>query len=107
MNPQQIIAETLGAYLTSPQPAQYLRPLPPDLAAWYCHTIDGGHSILGLLAANVAPWPTDPTDYLVPIPVKSVLRGYRTERGYIVATSPDIRYDSTLGLIVPEEDNEY
>jgi len=106
MNPQQVINTVLGTYLTQPQP-MYPRELPPDLAAWYCHTIDGGHSILGLLAASTEPWPNDPTDYLVPIPVKSVLRGYRAARGYVVATSPELRCSSELGLIVPEEDNKY
>lgn len=106
MNPRQIITESLGAYLTQPQPA-YPRPLPADIAPWYCYTGDGGHSVLGLLAEQVELWTDNPLDYLVPIPVKSVLRGYRVEHGYIVSTSPDVGYDRNRGLLTPREDDEY
>jgi hypothetical protein len=106
MNPRQIIRESLGAYLKQSQPG-YPTPLPIDLESWYCYTVDGGHSILGLIAAHAEPWPDDPKGLLVPIPVKSVLRGYRIEQGYVVATSPAISYDRNLGLVVPREDDEY
>lgn len=106
MNPKQIIQDSLGTYLKVPQP-RYPQAMPPNIAPWYCYTVDGGHSILGLLAEHVTDWPSDPNGYLVPIPVKSVLRGYRIEHGYVIATSSDVRYDQNLGLIVPQEDNEY
>lgn len=106
MNPTQIIRDTLGHYLKQPTPA-YPRSLPADLAPWHCYTIDGGHGILALLASQVEPWPTNPLDMLVPVPVKSILRGYKTHNGYIVSTSPDVGYDSNLGLLTPSEDDEY
>lgn len=107
MNPQEIIRATLGAYLREPTPA-YPGTLPADLAPWHCYTVDGGHSILATIPLLLTANPTDPDSFLVPIPVKSVLRGYELrEPGYVLALSPRISYDRNLGLVTPREDDEY
>lgn len=106
MNEKAIIQASLGPYLKRPQPA-YPMTLPADIAPWYCYTVDGGHSILAAIPVLLTANPTKPDSFLVPIPVKSVLRGYRIEQGFVVATSPAIGYDRNLGLVVPREDDEY
>jgi len=61
---------------------RYPAPLPPALEANYCYTVDGGHSILVVLANEYrAGKPV--ADYLVPAAVRTVLR-----RGYTVNEGP-------------------
>lgn len=87
---------------------EYHTPLAPELARWYCYTADGGHSIVilcaSMLAAAFAPGADTPT-YLVPAPVKSVLRaGYTITNDYVVV---DLPYDGEVGLITREGEDEF
>ena len=81
----------------------YPTPLPPELARWYCYPLDAGHSIV-CLPKQFYQESADRTGYLVPVPVKTVLRGYEQLGEYIIV---DVPYDSTLGLLPPQEDTEY
>lgn len=105
MTPAQLIQKALEGYLIAGK--SYPRPLPQSLATWYCYTSDGGHSIVCVLEVH---WrehqeKEDLSDYLIPIPVKSVLRqGYAEHNGYIVIDMP---YDQDVGLLVPDGDDEW
>jgi hypothetical protein len=102
LNRKPIIEQLLGSSLVEGH--TYPQPLPEELQAWYCYTIDGGHSILCALKSAYAPG-ADPVSFLVPAPVKSVLRaGYSLQDGYVVV---DLSYDSEVGLRTPAEDDEY
>lgn len=101
MNTQQIIQRVLGRYL---EPSKsYPTPLPDALRQWYCYTRDGGHSIL-VAVESLYSSGSDPSTFLVPAPVKTVLRGYEQRDGYIVA---DLPYNARIGLVVPPEDEEF
>lgn len=100
-SPAEIIREQLGRYLV--EGVRYHSELPAELAAWYVYTSDGGHSIVAVLAATMSG-AADLTRLLVPVPVRSVLRGYELRDGYVVV---DLPYDPALGLLTPAEDDEY
>jgi hypothetical protein len=101
MDAKRIVQQMLEGYLVAGK--SYPQPLPPALQAWYCYTSDGGHSILCAIASRYRKG-TDSSGFLVPAPVKSVLRGYTEQDGYIVV---DLPYDSQVGLVTPGEDDEY
>lgn len=101
MNPQQIIKHIVGIYLVPGK--QYPQPLPAELQPWYCYTRDGGHSIVCAIKSLYRPGGS-PDDFLVTVPVKTVLRGYSQQNGYILV---DVPYNSQVGLMVPEEDDEF
>src|SRR5947199_9868467 len=101
MNPQQIIQEQLGDYLVPGK--TYPQPLLAALQAWYCYTRDGGHSIMCAVKSLYEPG-TDPENFLVPVPIKSVLRGYQEQDGYIVV---DLPYHRQFGLVTPAGDDEF
>jgi hypothetical protein len=101
MNAREIIHQILDAYLVAGK--TYPRPLPKELQEWYCYTVDGGHSIVCAIKRLYQPNAT-PDTFLVPVPVKSVLRGYTEQDGYILV---DLPYDSQIGLMTPGEDDEY
>lgn len=83
--------------------ALYHSDLPNELSPWYLYPYDSGHSILCVLKAD---WDlhTDKTQLQVPVPVKTVLRGYEIRDGFVVV---DVPYDETLGLRAPPEDDEF
>jgi hypothetical protein len=81
----------------------YHTPLPPQLARWYCYPQDAGRSIVCVLKQHYRP-DVGLTDYLIAVPVKTVMRGYEQLGEYVVV---DVPYDSTLGLISPPDDTEY
>lgn len=83
--------------------SKYPQALPVELREKYIYTPDGGHSIQCVLKQHFAAG-RDMSDFLVPVPVKAVLRGYEIIDGYAVV---DLPYDTMLGLIVPEEDTEF
>ncbi len=87
-------------------PPPYHSKLPPELEKFYVYFPDAGHSINCLLAEHAAEAFTTHSvrDHLVPVPVKTVLRGYKVQRGYVVV---DVPYDSELGLMVEPEDEEF
>lgn len=85
----------------------YHSQLPKEIADWYCYPIDSGHSILCLLACHIgeafSPG-TDPTDHLIPVPVKAVLRGYTVKDGFVVV---DLPYSEEIGLEPEDSDDEF
>ena len=98
-DPRAAIERAIGPYLVRGR--RYHSPLPPELHRWYAYTVDGGHSIVCRLRGHMTD---DPFSDLIPVPVQSVLRGYTVEGGYVVV---DLPYDPDLGLITPEEDDEF
>jgi hypothetical protein len=82
----------------------YHTPLPDELRPYYVYTIDGGHSLIVFLDYLQKPGQS-PDLYLVPAPVKTVLRtGYHIDKGYLISR---INYSSETGLITEEGDDEY
>ena len=104
MTPQEIqtiINQALGGYLITGK--RYPRPLPDDLAPWYCYTADSGHSIVVVASQVQAGQPL--ADFLVPAPVKAVLAaGYTLRDGYVWC---DLPYDATLGLVTEAGMDEF
>lgn len=103
--PQEIVESVMWGYLVPDK--HYHSPLPDQLAPWYCYTIDGGHSIAVVVSSHVgAKMPGESYDeYLVPAPVKAVLRAGVTEvDGYLWC---DLPYDIDIGLVVEDGDDEY
>lgn len=101
MDKQNVIEIILWPYLVEGK--EYHSPLPAELQEWYCYTCDGGHSIVCALAKDYQPG-VDMTNYLVPVPVRTVLRGYEVRGDYIVV---DLPYSEEIGLIAPPEDGEF
>lgn len=101
--PQQIVARVMGGYLASGK--AYPQPLPDALAPWYCYPRDAGHSILAVVTSQVEPG-QQLEDYLVPIPVKQLLRlGYTVDaQNYVWCDAP---YDPDLGLLSEPTDEEW
>lgn len=82
----------------------YHSPLPPDLEAAYVYTRDGGHSIIVVLENEWRPG-SPVEDWLVPAPVRAVLRaGYTVRDGLVWCRLP---YSSEVGLLTPPEEDEY
>ncbi|KIF00911.1 hypothetical protein PL81_38475 [Streptomyces sp. RSD-27] len=106
LDPREVIARSLGHMAVTGR--RYGRELHADIAPWHCYTLDGGHSILVVLdLGDIGENPTrkELEDRLCPAPVKSVERaGWRMLDGYVVSVLP---YDPDLGLMTPEEDDEY
>lgn len=84
---------------------QYSEPLPEDIQPFYCYPIDSGHSILAVIR-NIYPGDaSDPWGYVVPVPVKTILRvGWEMIEGLPWVVVP---YDQDLGLMAPDEDTEF
>lgn len=95
----------IGRHIAAIVPGKgYPRPLPADLAPWHVYTADGGHSIAVALAAFYQPG-GDPAEFLVPAPVKAVLKaGWTARDGWIVC---DLPYDPAVGLATDPGDDEY
>ncbi|WP_433257840.1 hypothetical protein ACQPYK_21660 [Streptosporangium sp. CA-135522] len=102
VDPAVVITRNLGHMLIPGRP--YPGELPTELAPWHCYTPHDGHSIMVLLAQFASEG--DPEDYIVPLPVKSVLRaGWQVNGdGFIVI---DLPYSTETGLVTPPEDDEY
>lgn len=85
---------------------KYHSQLPDDAMPWYVYTQDGGHSAFAIAEfhARAAFESDDPTQFLIPMPVKIVLRGYRVRDGFLVVDAP---YDNSLGLLTSDEDHEF
>ena len=82
---------------------QYHAPLPDPLREWYAYCSDGGHCVVCCLRSDYQD-SGDLTDFLLPVPVKAVLRGYEVRRGYIIV---DLPYSPKLGLITNPADDEF
>ena len=82
----------------------YPHPLPDNLIPFYCYTRDGGHSLLVVLE-NEYQAGKDPERFIIPAPVKTVLRaGYQCKDGLLWTTLP---YEPESGLVVEEGDLEF
>jgi hypothetical protein len=101
MNPALLIQRLFGSSLDRTK--SYPQTLPPELQRWYCYPLDGGHSIVVAIASRYAS-DRSPEEFLVPAPVKTVLRGYESRDGYIVV---DLPYNNDVGLITPAGDEEF
>lgn len=103
MDPKHIIEQSLKASLV--RGTVYHSPLPAPLAAWYCYTVDGGHSVL-VAVAEFYRTGANPSSFLVPAPVKTVLaHPWREEEGYVVVDG--LQYDGEVGLRTPPGDDEF
>ncbi len=108
MNTQALIEESfsdLPGLFDSEK--SYHSPLPQELVEWYRYSRDCGHSIICILKAyeaEVFELSNDPCDFLIPVPVKAVLRSYTVSNDFIIA---DLDYSSATGLRVNPEDYEY
>lgn len=89
---------------------KYYKPLPLELAKWYVYTLDGGHSIFALLKQDENEIRKDSKNsygvFIIPCPVKTVLKGYTVNPDGIVIVD-GIEYNSEMGLIIDEEDEEF
>jgi len=86
----------------------YSGEINPAIAPWHTYIADAGHSVFAILSEHEdQAFNSDPTQYLMPIPVKSVMRGYELRDGYIIACASQLKYDQSLGLICPSEDDEF
>lgn len=74
---------------------EYHSPLPQELSPWYCYTKDTGHVILCVMEEDYIE-EGDLKNFLVPCPVKSVLKGYKIKRDYAVV---DWQYEPGIGLL--------
>lgn len=101
MNPSEIARRVCGQFYVPGQ--TYPGNIPAEIQPWYAYCADGGHCIVCCLAQHYED-EGDLTSELLPVPVKSVLRGYEIKRGYVLVTFP---YNPSYGLITPPEDDEY
>ena len=88
---------------------KYYKPLPPELAKWYVYTLDAGHCIFALIKQFESELQNELTsykDYLIPIPVKTVLRGYTVNPDGIIVIE-GLKYAYETGRVIPYEDFEY
>jgi hypothetical protein len=84
----------------------YPKKLPTELEQWHCYVLDSGHCIYGVLESeHLQERPIE--DSMLPIPVKTVLRGYKVIDDYVFCTSSSVTYSAAIGLNVPSEDIEY
>ncbi len=85
---------------------KYHSPLPGDIAPWYVYTMNSGHRILSVLKNSLSENMTE-SDYhnrLVSAPVKTVLKGYAIQDGFVILDSP---YSTDTGFISEQEDREF
>jgi hypothetical protein len=82
---------------------EYPHPLPDEVVPFYCYTRDGGHSLLVVLE-NEYQDGQDPERFIIPAPVRAVLRaGYHLTDGLLWCT---LAYERDSGLVVEEGDRE-
>lgn len=82
---------------------KYHTELPEELKPFYCYVHDGGHSLICIFPEHINKKSRD--NYLVPAPVKTVLRnGYIIKHDYLVCSIP---YDDEIGLLTQTGDHEY
>jgi hypothetical protein len=107
-NPDKIIlkwAETFGPQWRDliSLDTEYHLELPDELNKWHVFVMDSGHSILCLLETFIHTVQENKyEDYLLPVPVKSVLRNYRIENNIVIV---NLQYDKKFGLIGYEDDD--
>jgi len=85
---------------------RYHSPIPDELQQWYVYTAVSGHRILCVLKNNISGEMSE-TDYeeqLISAPVKTVLRGYTIDKGFVVI---DALFDADEGFSTEVDDREY
>jgi len=85
---------------------KYHTALSDDISPWYVYTVNSGYRVLCVPRINISEDMTE-DDYrsrLVSAPVKTVLRGYSIQEGFIVT---DCDYNSDKGFITEMEDREF
>jgi hypothetical protein len=100
-----LIRQSIGHFVLPDK--EYHKTLPESVSGWYCYVKDGGHSILCLLKRNVVQaFEPDENiaDFLIPVPVKTVLRDYTIENSFVVV---DIEYSAETGLQTNPADTEW
>lgn len=104
----QIVRRVCGEFYVPGK--SYHSPLPQELQNWYAYCSDGGHCIVCCLEQDAWQVESDLTNYLLPVPVKTVLRKYETLQNYLVNDLcyivVNIPYSSEIGLTTPPEDEE-
>jgi hypothetical protein len=96
---QKLLAESINPGV------KYHSTLPEEIKQWYVYTAKSGHRILCVLKNSIAG-DMEEADYeerLVSAPVKTVLRGYSIEKGFVVIDSV---YDAEKGFLTEAEDRE-
>lgn len=85
---------------------KYHTTLPEELHQWYVYTAKSGHRILCVLKKDIAGEMSEAEyeERLVSAPVKTVLRGYSIEKGFVVI---DSEYDIVKGFPAEGEDREF
>jgi hypothetical protein len=101
METQELVRQLSGAYYVEHK--SYYTDLPTEVLPWYVYLSDCGHNIVCILAKDYQE-ETELTQFLIPIPVKTVLRDYQIKNGYVVV---DLPYSSEEGLLISEEDDEF
>ena len=101
MTPQETVRLVCQDFLVAGK--RYPSNLPADVEKWYAYCIDGGHCVVCVLKQDYKP-DTDLTNFLVPVPVKTVLRSHQIKGGYVVV---DVPYSEEIGLMAPEGDDEF
>jgi len=104
MSKEQIIKKLLEENVETG--IKYPSPLPADISPWYVYTGKSGHRILCVLNNNLSANMTE-ADYenrLVSAPVKTVLRGYTIQNGFVIV---DCEYDAVAGFAAEPEDREF
>lgn len=86
------------------QERTYPEMLAPELEVAYCYTLDGGHSVIVVLENEYIEG-TPVEDWLVPAPVRAVLRaGYTVRDGLVWCRLP---YSPEIGLLIEDNDEEF
>jgi hypothetical protein len=105
MIPQDVLFQLFGDLY---EIRSYPEQIPEKLKPWHIYLPDAGHSIVAVLEQNAPSIEQgDYINYLLPVPVKSVLKNYSVQNGIVVAASTDLHYSLEVGLISPESDSEY
>lgn len=127
------IIQSLGNLAGMYRNIQYGGALPVELEPWHGYVTDAGHCIWSIPGGTTQSLPhgagnflmpkesyaeaaaydvnqlmlksdKEIQSWLVPASVKSVLRGYKMVRGYVVC---ELLYDPDLGLIDEDDNEEY
>lgn len=101
METQELVRQLSGAYYVADK--SYYSDLPREVKPWYVYLSDCGHNIVCILARDYQE-DKELTQFLIPVPVKTVLRDYQIKNGYVVV---DLPYNSEEGLLISEEDDEF
>lgn len=101
MNPPELVKLICGEFYVPGK--RYPGNLPANVEKWYAYCSDGGHCLVCVLAQDYKEG-ADLKNYLVPVPVKTVMRSHEVKGGYVVVNVP---YSEEIGLMAPPEDEEF